>query len=180
MNSKSLSKKKTKSKSFFNKLKNPQVIKIEASRKECTSNTENDEIKQIKEIKGVEENHKENKKDNKNNNHKCILFVGNLSYNTTLEELKFFFKEVNPLTIRHRKDKGIAFLEFDKKHKDFHKILKKTFMMNCDILGGRKISIEYTVGGGGNSVSRLEKIKKKNKSIKKKLNYQKEYDVKKL
>lgn len=131
-----------------------------------------------------------------------ILFVGNLPYNTTEDELRQLFKHSKPDIIRMRKDKGIAFVEFnestikssknkatkkdgeqdkdskdgeDKDSKADGKQQKKeprasslrsrmdiALTKHHAIFKNRKINVELTAGGGGNSQARLEKIKEKN------------------
>lgn len=109
---------------------------------------------------------------------KFILFVGNLPYDTTEDELLKFFKSSKPDIIRLRPDKGIAFLEFmikDNTIKDENETSKQTNTGNNlrskmdialskhhSIFKNRKINVELTAGGGGNSQNRLAKIKEKN------------------
>ncbi|OMJ65480.1 hypothetical protein SteCoe_38138 [Stentor coeruleus] len=96
---------------------------------------------------------------------KFIAFVGNLPYETTEEELKEFFKGLGELEIRMRyskegKSKGFCFVEC-KDNGQFQKLLKMHHLK----LNGRKINIELSAGGGGNSKARKDKIIKKNEKI---------------
>lgn len=94
-----------------------------------------------------------------------ILFVGNLAYNTTEEMLKGHFKNCLPSRIRIRPDKGIAFLEFDSDTDAIRKKMDLALALHHSMLGSRKINVELTVGGGGNSEKRLQKLKEKNDKL---------------
>lgn len=98
-----------------------------------------------------------------------ILFVGNLPYNTSEESLRNFFKSSKPDVIRIRQDKGIAFMEFLEKSKEesssFRSRMDLALAKHHAIFEGRKINVELTAGGGGNSKARLEKIKEKNLKV---------------
>lgn len=118
-----------------------------------------------------------------------ILFVGNLPYSCTVPDLQKVFKSSKPDLIRLRPDKGIAFLEFHPvafKNKDEQEVDKLeidgeevtvddanyssqiqkrmdiALLQNGRTIENRKIKVELTVGGGGNSEDRREKIGKKN------------------
>lgn len=123
-----------------------------------------------------------------------ILFVGNLPYACTVPDLQKVFKSSKPDLIRLRPDKGIAFLEFHpKSHKDnlagkaveakveidgeeitvddsnyaseIQKRMDVALLQNGRMIENRKIKVELTVGGGGNSEERREKIGKKNNKM---------------
>lgn len=103
------------------------------------------------------------KSDGKSGN-RFIVFVGNLPKDVTETELQVHFKSCSPDEIRVRSEKGIAFLEFDGE-KDASGIQHRmdiALMMHKSQIRGRKINVELTVGGGGNSAQRLEKLKAKN------------------
>lgn len=94
-----------------------------------------------------------------------ILFAGNLPYDVTEEELNGHFKNCKPDRIRIRKDKGIAFLEFDNDTKEIQKKMELALRLHHSTLKNRKINVELTVGGGGNSENRVKKLKEKNDKL---------------
>ncbi|TBU39083.1 hypothetical protein BD309DRAFT_929594 [Dichomitus squalens] len=104
---------------------------------------------------------------------KFILFVGNLKYTTTKEAVEQHFSKCDPPpTVRLMtpkpsatskpsvKSKGFAFVEF--KHRN---ALQQGLKLHQSELEGRKINVELTAGGGGNSEHRLEKVKQRNKGL---------------
>ncbi|KAG7664485.1 NOP6 [[Candida] subhashii] len=94
-----------------------------------------------------------------------IVFVGNLPYDITQVELVSHFKNSNPDRIRIRQDKGIAFLEFDNDTQEIQSKMELALRMHHSLLRNRKINVELTVGGGGNSENRIQKIKEKNEKM---------------
>lgn len=94
-----------------------------------------------------------------------LLFVGNLPYDITQPELVAHFKKSNPDRIRIRQDKGIAFLEFDNESREIQSKMELALRMHHSTLKNRKINVELTVGGGGNSETRVEKLKDKNEKL---------------
>lgn len=97
---------------------------------------------------------------------KFILFVGNLPYKTTEDDIKTHFKNCMPTSIRIRGEKGCAFIEF--KNEDpmqSKRLMDVALRLHKSTLGGRKINVELTAGGGGNSQERIEKIKAKNEKL---------------
>lgn len=94
-----------------------------------------------------------------------LLFVGNLPYNITETEIMAHFSAAGPDRIRIRSEKGIAFLEFDGSGNDIQRKMEVALRMHHSSLRNRKINVELTVGGGGNSANRLEKIKEKNNKL---------------
>ncbi|KAI8340272.1 hypothetical protein BC941DRAFT_419971 [Chlamydoabsidia padenii] len=96
-----------------------------------------------------------------------IVFVGNLSYTTTKEDLETHFASagglvsVRLLTDKEtKKPKGFAFLEFeDSRH------LNKALAFHHTYLNKRQINVELTAGGGGNTSNRTEKLKTKNERL---------------
>lgn len=114
---------------------------------------------------------KENKKQQQQQKAKRnILFIGNLGYNTSEETLKEHFKSCAP-TFRLRK--GFAFAEFE--GPDATKRLNVALRLHHTILEGRKINVELTAGGGGNSKARHQKLRERND----KLNDERETRIKK-
>ncbi|VVT57553.1 uncharacterized protein SAPINGB_P005753 [Magnusiomyces paraingens] len=93
-----------------------------------------------------------------------ILFVGNLPFKYSVSELEEHLKPCSPDVIRPRDNKGFAFVEFagDDASRRLNIALTKlhhtTFM-------GRKINVELTAGGGGNTVARKDKIREKNAKL---------------
>ncbi|KAG7788252.1 hypothetical protein KL910_003135 [Ogataea haglerorum] len=102
---------------------------------------------------------KQGKKDRK------ILFIGNLPYNVSSEDLQKHFQSSSPDKIRIRQEKGIAFLEFETETEDYVKRVEAALKMHHTIMNNRKINVELTVGGGGNSKQRITKIKSKNEKL---------------
>ncbi|CAK7892421.1 nucleolar protein 6 [[Candida] anglica] len=94
-----------------------------------------------------------------------ILFVGNLPYDVTEEELLKHFKNSKPSRTRIRQDKGIAFLEFDNDSKEIQSQMELALRLHHSTLKNRKINVELTVGGGGNSENRVNKLKEKNEKL---------------
>lgn len=93
-----------------------------------------------------------------------IVFVGSLPKDITNAELQAHFKSSAPDHIRMRADKGIAFLEFDadKDKKNIQRRMDVALLQHRTLIKDKHINVELTVGGGGNSVDRLEKLKNKN------------------
>lgn len=96
-----------------------------------------------------------------------IVFVGGLPKDVTASELQVHFKSSGPDQIRLRADKGIAFLEFDgdKDQKGIQRRMDIALLQNKTLLREKRINVELTVGGGGNSQDRLEKLRKKNEKF---------------
>ncbi|RCH84070.1 hypothetical protein CU098_007473 [Rhizopus stolonifer] len=109
------------------------------------------------------------KKGNANGDaNKYILFVGNLPFTTTKEDLEKHFesagtiKSVRLLTDKATgKPKGFAFMEFENS-----KDLNKALAFHHTFFKKRQINVELTAGGGGNkSDVRKEKLKVKNERL---------------
>ncbi|CAO3638611.1 unnamed protein product [Cunninghamella blakesleeana] len=102
-----------------------------------------------------------------NNGPRFIVFVGNLPFNTTKEELEKHFEAVGGIvSVRlltdkvTKKPKGFAFVEFEtSKH------LNKALGFHHTLFKKRQINVELTAGGGGKSEVRNEKLKKKNEKL---------------
>jgi len=121
-----------------------------------------------------------------------IVFVGNLPYDATVEQIKAHFSKISPTSVRQSsnkatgKGKGFAFLEFDNYDK-MKTCLKLYHHSIFDAEGrekgkdthgeeddtgtgskrstGRRINVELTAGGGGKSKDRKAKIKYKNQKL---------------
>ncbi|KIN07670.1 hypothetical protein OIDMADRAFT_16260, partial [Oidiodendron maius Zn] len=99
-----------------------------------------------------------------------IVFIGSLPYTATTASIQKHFASVKPISVRSpmqkddpAKSKGYAFLEFD--GYDHMKTCLKLFHHSTFDDGlslPRKISVELTAGGGGNTKDRKNKIKAKN------------------
>lgn len=120
-----------------------------------------------------------------------IVFVGNLPFDTTVNEVREHFAKLNPAAVRLSTDKktgrgkGFAFLEFDAYDKmktclslyhhsifDPHKSSadgaedETSQMLHGEKKRGRRINVELTAGGGGKKSSeRRAKIKTKNQKL---------------
>lgn len=94
-----------------------------------------------------------------------ILFAGNLPYDVLEAELQEHFKNAKPDRFRIRKEKGIAFLEFDSDTQEVQSKMEHALRMHKSTLRNRKINVELTVGGGGNSEARQQKLKEKNQKL---------------
>lgn len=94
-----------------------------------------------------------------------LLFVGNLPYDISETELMAHFSASKPDRIRIRTDKGIAFLEYDGEGGSIQHRMDVALRLHHSPLRNRKINVELTVGGGGNSKNRLEKIQTKNEKL---------------
>ncbi|KAL3420193.1 RNA recognition domain-containing protein [Phlyctema vagabunda] len=102
-----------------------------------------------------------------------IVFIGNLPYSATKESIAKHFASVKPISVRHstQKDnpsrsKGFAFLEFE--GYDHMKTCLKLFhhsMFDDGISPARKLNVELTAGGGGNTQDRKSKIEEKNQKL---------------
>lgn len=97
-----------------------------------------------------------------------IAFIGNLPYSTTKQDLEKLFSSLGPLQIRlitdkaTEKPKGYAFVDCESTEQ-FNKLLK---LHHCKFQG-RKLNIELTAGGGGNSAGRKSKIQGRNQKLQK-------------
>eukprot|EP00960_Hanusia_phi_P046718 757991-Hanusia_phi.AAC.17 len=91
-----------------------------------------------------------------------ILFIGQISYNATRDDLERFFSKhgFQDFTLRWLTDKktrtnrGLAFIQFSHKN-DLLKALK----LDCSLFFGRRLRIERTASGGGNKLKRKNRIK---------------------
>ncbi|THV83814.1 hypothetical protein D6D27_08148 [Aureobasidium pullulans] len=106
-------------------------------------------------------------------NQRFIVFIGNLPFTATTEQIREHFASIQPQSVRHstekgtNKSKGFAFLEFA--NYDRMKTCLKLYhhsMFDSGVggeRGKRRINVELTAGGGGSkSEGRKEKLKEKN------------------
>ncbi|GAA5799657.1 hypothetical protein EDC94DRAFT_598140 [Helicostylum pulchrum] len=114
---------------------------------------------------------KKNRRSKKSSNmdgSRYIVFVGNLPYATTVEELEKHFEHVEDIKSTRLltdkatgKPKGFAFMEFE-----HSKDLNKALAFHHTFFKKRQINVELTAGGGGNkSETRKEKLKVKNERL---------------
>ncbi|PMD46389.1 hypothetical protein L207DRAFT_507304 [Hyaloscypha variabilis F] len=102
-----------------------------------------------------------------------IVFIGNLPYTATTESITAHFASVKPKSVRHltqkdnpSKSKGCAFIEFE--GYDHMKTCLKLFhhsTFDDGLSAPRKINVELTAGGGGNTKERKAKIQGKNEKL---------------
>ncbi|KAE9370544.1 hypothetical protein N431DRAFT_344280 [Stipitochalara longipes BDJ] len=102
-----------------------------------------------------------------------IVFIGNLPYTATTGSITTHFASVKPKSVRHltqkdnpSKSKGCAFVEFE--GYDHMKTCLKLFhhsMFDDGLSAPRKINVELTAGGGGNTKDRKAKIQGKNEKL---------------
>ncbi|KAF2877009.1 hypothetical protein BDV95DRAFT_663841 [Massariosphaeria phaeospora] len=103
-----------------------------------------------------------------------IVFVGNLPFTATKEQVEAHFEKIEPAAVRlqtdkfTKKPKGTAFVEFDRFER-METCLKKyhhsIFAEGNKKKEGRKINVELSAGGGGNSENRKSKILAKNDKL---------------
>ncbi|KIV88082.1 hypothetical protein PV10_09012 [Exophiala mesophila] len=121
-----------------------------------------------------------------------IVFVGNLPFDATAEQVTQHFVKLAPVSVRLSTDKqtgrskGFAFVEFDgydkmktclslyhhsifdpeSKGKTTPETSKTGVQVNGEKLRGRRINVELTAGGGGKkSKGRRDRIESKNKKL---------------
>ncbi|CDH08293.1 related to Nucleolar protein 6 [Zygosaccharomyces bailii ISA1307] len=103
-------------------------------------------------------------KGRQDHHNRFIIFVGSLPRDITTDELKAHFKSSSPDHIRLRADKGIAFLEFEA-DTGIQRRMDIALLQHKTTLKGKQINVELTVGGGGNSQDRLQKLQAKNEKL---------------
>lgn len=115
-----------------------------------------------------EEGEEEGKATEEPKKKRFTLFVGNLSFKTTVEDLQAHIKPtgITPQSVRlqtdsvTKKPKGFAFIDLTNAQ-----ALDKVLNLHHTTLGGRKINVELTAGGGGSGEKRKAKIAKKNEKL---------------
>jgi len=167
-----LTKKQKKALEFRNKTKKDKTEETSttATTTESTKEEKKDEIKEQttengEPIKKKRKTRRGKKGKGSNSAPRFLLFVGNLPYDIQQAELVAHFRASNPDRIRIRSEKGIAFLEFDGSGSDIQHKMEVALRMHRSTLRDRKINVELTVGGGGNSTNRLDKIRDKNTKL---------------
>ncbi|CAI5757443.1 unnamed protein product [Candida verbasci] len=158
---KKLSKKEQKALDFKKSKEERDAIKEEKQEKKRKLEVEEEQpVKKRKTRRG-----KKGKGVNGGKGPRFILFVGNLPYDIQQAELITHFKNCAPDRIRIRSEKGIAFLEFDQDTKEIQSKMELALRLHHSEIRNRKINVELTVGGGGNSETRLNKLKDKNEKV---------------
>lgn len=162
-----LTKRQQKTEKFKLKKKLDKQTKDKNVDKDEESPKENKETEMLpEEAREKTEKVEAEKTDTKNLKKRFILFVGNLAYDTTKEDLQLFFAKCGKTQARlmtdkrTKKPKGFAFVEFNNAQS-----LEAALKLNQKKLKSRSINIELTAGGGGNTSHRLEKIRLKNEKL---------------
>ncbi|XP_077993811.1 uncharacterized protein LOC144447609 [Glandiceps talaboti] len=116
------------------------------------------------EVSNVEPQERVKQVNTKTKKHRMVLFVGNLPFNTTKEELEEHFSKTGGVTeirLITNKDtgesKGFGYVQF-KNQQSF----KKGLDLHHSRLAGRRINVEFTVPGRGKSLKRKNVIHQKN------------------
>ncbi|WVN86497.1 uncharacterized protein L203_101661 [Cryptococcus depauperatus CBS 7841] len=116
--------------------------------------------------------HGKTEKNKKDAKQRFILFVGNLTFKTSKEEVQKHFESaagqkpaVRLLTTKATptqpsKSRGIAFVELPSSS-----AIQACLKLHHSQLGGRTINVELTAGGGGSSEGRKKKIQVRNERI---------------
>ncbi|CAN6637675.1 nucleolar protein 6 [Trichomonascus vanleenenianus] len=118
--------------------------------------------------KKKEEPVKEQVEAKKGKSKRYILFVGNLPYDATEEDLKEHFAAAEPNLVRPRKDKGFAFIEFE--GNEAVRRMNVALRLHHSTFKYRKINVELTAGGGGNTERRRQKVRQRNEKFREELN----------
>jgi nucleolar protein 6 len=164
---KKLSKKEKKALEFKAKKKNPEAAAAAEEKKQLKRKRQAEEAEQKATAEKAGAANKKQKKQNK-----FILFVGNLPYQYDTSRLETHFKACMPFSVRKRENSGFAFLEFtstdsadDDKVPDASKRLKTALRLHHSMFMNRRINVELTAGGGGNSAKRRGKIQEKRDKV---------------
>ncbi|KAJ1890681.1 hypothetical protein GGH92_001099 [Coemansia sp. RSA 2673] len=172
-----LTKKQRKALQFRGKLdkpeKTPEGEKEKEEREAKPKKPKADKKRKAKEaeLEEAEAAPKEKKKFERQVNHsgnavRFIAFVGNVPFKTTAQELQEFLKAANPTSVRLMTDKdtgksrGFAFVDFASSAD-----LKHALKFHHMTLGAKKINVELTAGGGGNSNMRKEKLQRRREDL---------------
>ncbi|KAK4055477.1 hypothetical protein OIV83_000023 [Microbotryomycetes sp. JL201] len=106
---------------------------------------------------------------------RLVVFVGNMPYDVTVDQIKEFFSScgeepqvrlLTPKVSKYDKNKpitkskGCAFVEFTQATS-----LQSALKKHGSEMGTRKVNVELTAGGGGNSDQRKKKIQDKRKML---------------
>lgn len=164
-----LTKKQLKAQQFRKTKDVKDAEKVEALTKPVhTREDTNDSTEPVKKKRKTRRGRGGKGKNGSNSKNRFLVFVGGLPRECTTTELQAHFKSASPDHIRIRNDKHIAFLEFDgdkdpngiQGRMDVALLQHRTLMRD-----NKRINVELTVGGGGNSQDRLNKLKEKNDKL---------------
>ncbi|KAJ2745021.1 hypothetical protein GGI20_002514 [Coemansia sp. BCRC 34301] len=173
-----LTKKQRKALQFRGKLDKPEKTPDGVREKEREARTKKPKTDRKRKTKGAEideaeaaPKEKEKKKFERQVNPsgnvvRFIAFVGNVPFKTTAQELQEFFKAANPSSVRLMTDKdsgksrGFAFVDFATSAD-----LKHALKFHHMTLGTKKINVELTAGGGGNSSNRKDKLQRRREDL---------------
>ncbi|KAI5302917.1 hypothetical protein KEM56_000223 [Ascosphaera pollenicola] len=147
------------------KSKNKKNKEGEASTEDKTSNKEDASITQ-------QETEESQDASQHKSSARFIVFVGNLPFNITQEQVQAHFAKIRPTQVRlateknNKKSRGFAFVEFDN-YDRMKTCLKLYHHSQLDDAKGnaRKINCELSAGGGGKSEYRKQKIQYKNERL---------------
>lgn len=94
--------------------------------------------------------------------------TGNLPFTATKADIEAHFAPLKPASVRlltQRDDptqsRGIAFVEFD----HYSRMRTCLAKFHHTELGGRRINVELTAGGGGAAAPRMDKVRDKNRKL---------------
>lgn len=124
--------------------------------------------KKTKQVKLSPTEQKESKEDEDANRKRYILFLGNLPHEASRDDIIEHFSkrgvpisELRLLTDRESgKSKGCAFAEFSS-----GRAMQNAIKFHRSKLQGRTINVEVTCGGGGKGDKRQEKIRERNRKM---------------
>ncbi|KAJ4373966.1 hypothetical protein N0V83_002705 [Neocucurbitaria cava] len=134
------------------------------------------------EEQNAEEDAEEGETEGEGKKGRFIVFVGNLPYSATKEQIEEHFAKIKPTEIRLRTYKGtnkfmgtcfVEFDRFDRMETCLKKYHHSLFPDGKKKSEGRKINVELSAGGGGNSEARKTKIMKQAERKDKKASKQK-------
>lgn len=147
----------------------PRAVNHTRAKKKPVSDEKNNKINKIKPVKTEPKTESEAGErpapsPSKLMPQKYVLFVGNLPYTITKEQLEEHFRKTGGVkAIRIPKEKGTGkskgFAYVELKDRISHGIALR---LHHTTLAGRKINVEFTSQGGGKSEQRKEKLKLKN------------------
>lgn len=112
--------------------------------------------------------------DTPDSKHRYICFIGNLPFTATADHVRAHFSSLAPTSVRLSTDKathkprGFAFVEFASydRMKTALKLMHHSEFADPSAPDNpkktRRINVELTAGGGGNTEGRMEKVKAKN------------------
>ncbi|KAJ1862341.1 hypothetical protein LPJ78_004771 [Coemansia sp. RSA 989] len=171
-----LTKKQKKTLQFRGKLEKP--VKEDRPEKPSEEKSDAEAKKPIDGEKAPPKKKFERKVSSTGNAIRYIVFVGNIPFKTTADELKWFMKEANPVSVRLMTDKvtgksrGFAFVELGTSTD-----MKRALDYHHRLLGTKSINVELTAGGGGNSESRKNKLEVRRKDLEKERSKRRRVDM---